>query len=73
MLNKIVKNDSSLKSAFTAFSNFKANFPLIELHPDFVEYKLFPEQGEVPNSYEHEAGYDALMTGFNFLKSAALL
>lgn len=28
---------------------------------------------DVSNSFEHEAGYDALMTGYIFLKSSALI
>ena len=38
----------------------------IELDEDFGEYNL--------NDLEcHEAGYDALMTGYSFLKGASLL
>jgi hypothetical protein len=43
------------------------------LHPEFTEYKLHIEPDELASSFEHEAGYDALMTGYNFLKCAQLI
>lgn len=42
------------------------DFPKIQLHEDFKEYKITAEED---SNFSHEAGYDALMTGYIFFKS----
>lgn len=65
---------SKLDLVFKALEKFKDHTPLIELEEGFDEYKIHaPKDEDEIRTYEHEAGYDALMTGYNFLKIAKII
>jgi poly(A)-specific ribonuclease len=61
---------TDLSTAFKNLYNLADKPPFIDINPAFTGYKL---QGENNSLYCHEAGYDALLTGFVFFKCLQLL
>lgn len=62
---------SDLSTCFKNFFKYDTHEPNISIHPDFKEYLLKPYDEE--SLVAHEAGYDALITGFVFLKALGRL
>eukprot|EP01017_Pseudomicrothorax_dubius_P034462 TRINITY_DN4727_c0_g1_i7.p2 TRINITY_DN4727_c0_g1~~TRINITY_DN4727_c0_g1_i7.p2 ORF type:complete len:546 (+),score=133.81 TRINITY_DN4727_c0_g1_i7:1048-2685(+) len=61
---------TDLSTVFKNLWRYKDDEPRIEVAPGFTEYKLSGDPEEVAS---HEAGYDALITGYSFFKSLQLL
>lgn len=61
---------TDLSGAFKNLFKYHPEPPIIELNTQFREYQL---SGENDALYCHEAGYDALITGYVFFKALQLL
>ena len=66
-----VQNFSELTNSFKTLYKYNNHEPAINIHSDFKDYELKPYNEE--SLIAHEAGYDALITGYVFLKSLGLL
>ncbi len=55
-----------MKNSFQTMMKKNDILPKIEIHEDFKEYEITTSEDK---NYSHEAGYDALMTGYIFFKS----
>ena len=64
---------TDLTSTYQNFLKYKDNDPKIELDENFTEYKLGKPMLEGEEFLSHEAGFDALMTGYVFFKSLGIL
>ena len=66
VLSQKVKQSYDLKSTFNHMEQqWNDQVPVIRIHEDFGEYH---QQSTGRKSFEHEAGYDAYMTGYLFFK-----
>lgn len=60
-----------LTSCYKSILKYHNHEPKVELGPEFQEYQLV---GTDENSAaSHEAGYDAMVTGYVFFKSLGIL
>lgn len=71
----IISNDIGfqidLSSFYKALLKYYNSPPFIKIDENFKEYKFI--QGEEDPLFAHEAGYDALVTGYVFFKSLGIL
>lgn len=66
-----VGNATDLTSAFLALKAYEEHTPVVELAEDFQEYTL--KTVDKDSAASHEAGFDALCTGYIFFKSLGIL
>ena len=64
---------TDLTSSYQNLLKYKDDDPKIELDENFTEYKLGSPILEGEEFLSHEAGFDALMTGYIFFKSLGIL
>jgi len=66
-----VGNHMDLSSIYKKLLKYHQSEPIIDIAPGFSDYKLLSIDEE--SFASHEAGYDALITGYVFFKSLGIL
>lgn len=73
--SNIIANDVGfqidLSSFYKALLKYHNQPPIIKIDENFPDYKFI--QGDEDPQFAHEAGYDALITGYVFFKSLGIL